>query len=96
MLRFSIREVMLLMLCVGSFVGWWKEHATADAERKRLADKSQKLRESARWNEAKVDILLRANSALEAENGRLKRRMLDDSTQLDLLLERFRQSPFGS
>ncbi|HUE72654.1 MAG TPA: hypothetical protein VMP01_17340 [Pirellulaceae bacterium] len=130
MLRFSIREILLLTLTVACLAGWWRYHVTATAERARLAKELRQLHELVGDGQARIRYLQQLqvldeniqsleaklkqmggpkkspletdnarldadNEFLKAENARLKRRLLDHDTQLEILLERFHQAPSG-
>jgi hypothetical protein len=124
MLRFSIREVLLLTLTVACLAGWWRYHVNATAERARLAKESRQLNELLGFSETRIYALERlnllseqlqtnradleslvedeksrvesVNARLETENARLRRRLLHHDTQVEMLLERFRNELPGS
>jgi hypothetical protein len=98
MLRFSIRELLLLTLAVACLIGWWRNHVSASAERTRLAGQVGRLQLGLRQStaviqllQARCDVLAEEKSRLEGENLQMERRMLDHSSRIELDLTRFQK-----
>jgi hypothetical protein len=103
MLRFSIREILLLTLAVACVVGWWTDRARSSAECKRLAEQLGRLQVEFRkssgladWLQARCDVLAEETSRLEGDNSRMERRMLDHNTRVEPDFQKFQRLARGS
>jgi hypothetical protein len=91
MLRFSIREMMLVMLCVACFAGWGKEFANAAAARARHRKELQQHQELLASREKRIYSLERLTMMSEQLSSlTTKLKLLAGDEKPDLLSENVR------